>query len=76
MSFDEIILPVFIEPVIDLGFGIKRIAEIGWSGGGHPELWLLVYEQVIDQLLILSLVVVLNDTEVSCLLTYRLQINI
>lgn len=58
-------LPVLIEPVVDLGLSVEGVAEVGWSGGGHPELLLVSAEDVVDQLFVLSLVVVLNDTKVS-----------
>ncbi len=60
-----IFLPVLIEPVVDLGLGIEGIAEVGGSGGGNPEFVLIIAEHVVDQLLVLSLVVVLDDAEVS-----------
>jgi hypothetical protein len=58
-------LPVLIEPVVNLGLGVEGITEVGWSGGGNPELLLISAEDVVNQLLILSLVVFLDDTEVS-----------
>lgn len=58
-------LPVLIEPVVDLGLGVEGIAEVGGSGGGNPELLLVSAEHVVDQLLVLSLVVVLDNAEVS-----------
>ena len=64
------VLPVFVEPVVNLGLGIKRVAEVGGSGGGNPEFVFIIAEHVVNQLLVLSLVVVLDDTEVSDNLAY------
>ena len=58
-------LPVLIEPVVDLSLGVKRVAKVGGSGGSNPEFVLISAEHVVDQLLVLSLVVVLDDAEVS-----------
>lgn len=67
----SLVLPVLIEPVVDLGLGVKRVAKVGGSGGGNPEFVLISAEHVVDQLLVLSLVVVLDDAEVSEGLAYR-----
>ena len=58
-------LPVLIEPVVNLGLSVEGITEVGRSGGGNPELWLISAENVVNQLLILSLVIFLDDAEVS-----------
>lgn len=58
-------LPVLIEPVVGLGLNIKRIAEVGWTGGGDPEHLAIGLEQVIGKLLVLSVVVVLHNAEVT-----------
>lgn len=71
LSFFRSILPVLIEPVVDLGLGVKRVAKVGGSGGGNPEFVLIIAEQVVDQLLVLSLVVLLDDAEVSEGLAYK-----
>ncbi len=65
MLLEEWILPVLIEPVVNLGLGIEGVSEVGWSGGSNPEFVLISDEHVVSQLLVLSLVVVLDDTEVS-----------
>jgi hypothetical protein len=59
------ILPVLVEPVVNLGLGVEGISEVGWAGRGNPEFVLIIAEQVVYQLLVLSLVVLLDDTEVS-----------
>ena len=64
--FLPIDLPVLIEPVVNLGLSVEGVAEVGRPGGGNPELLLVGAEDVVDQLLVLSLVVVLNNAEVSC----------
>jgi hypothetical protein len=58
-------LPVLIEPVVNLGLGVNGVSEVGGSGRGNPELLLVCAEHVVDQLFVLSLVVVLDDTKVS-----------
>ena len=73
LSIFRSILPVLIEPVVDLGLGVKRVAKVGGSGGGNPEFVLIIAEQVVDQLLVLSLVVLLDDAEVSEGLAYMLR---
>jgi hypothetical protein len=55
---------VLIEPVINLGLGVDGISEVGWSRGSNPELRFFSAEHIIDQLLVLSLVVFLDNTEV------------
>lgn len=64
-------LPVLIEPVVDLGLGVNGVTEVGGSGGGDPELLLVSAEEVVDQLLVLSLVVLLDDAELSGSSTYK-----
>jgi hypothetical protein len=61
----EWILPVLIEPVVNLGLGVEGVSEVGWAGGSNPEFVLISDEHVVSQLLVLSLVVVLDNTEVS-----------
>jgi len=56
---------VFVEPVVDLGFGVERISEVGWSGWGDPVSWSLGTEEVIDKFFVLSFVILLNNSEVS-----------
>lgn len=56
---------VFVEPVVDLGFGVERIAEVGWSGWGNPVGWSFGTEEIIDKLFIFSFVILLNNSEVS-----------
>ena len=65
MFLGEWILPVLIEPVVYLGLGVEGVSEVGWSGGSNPEFVLISDEHVVSQLLVLSLVVVLDNTEVS-----------
>ena len=56
---------VLIEPVISLGLGIEGVSKVGWSGGGNPVSWSLGTEEVVNKLLVLSIVVFLNDSETS-----------
>lgn len=56
---------VFVEPVIGLGLGIERVSEVGGSGGGNPVGWPLSAQKVVDKFLILSIVVLLDNTETS-----------
>jgi len=58
---------ILIKPVIGLGLGIKRISEVGWSWRSDPVSWSLGTEKVVNKLFVLSLIVLLNDTEVSWL---------
>jgi hypothetical protein len=39
---------VLIEPVVNLGLGVKGVAKVGGSGGGNPELLLIGAEDVVD----------------------------
>ena len=66
--FSDLNLPVLIEPVVDLGLGVNRVSEVGRSGGCYPELRFLSAEHVIDQLLVLPVIVLLENSEVSHLL--------
>ena len=56
---------VLVEPVISLGLGVKWVSKVGWSGGGDPVSWSLGTEKVVNKLLVLSLIVLLDNTEAS-----------
>lgn len=56
---------IFIEPVVGFGLGVKRVTEVGWSGGSDPISWSLGTLEVVNKLFVLSLVVLLNDSEAS-----------
>merc|ERR1740139_1566300 len=56
---------VFIEPVVSLGLGVKRVAKVGWTRARHPVQWTVVELEVVDQLLVSPLVVLLHDSEVT-----------
>jgi hypothetical protein len=56
---------VLVEPVVVLGLGIKRIAEVRGAGGGNPEHIAVGSEKVVSQFLVLTLVVLLHNTEVT-----------
>jgi len=60
-------IPVLIEPVIDLSLSVNWVSKVGWSWRGNPELCFFSAENIIDEFLVLSLVVLLNDTEASIL---------
>ena len=59
-------LPVFVEPVVDLGFGIERVAEVAGTRRGDPVHRPVGGEQVVGQLLVLPVVVLLHNAKVSC----------
>jgi len=63
-------LPVLIEPVVNLGLGVKRIAEVGGTGRSNPVHRSVSGEDVVSQLLVLSVVVVLHNAEVTGGLAY------
>ena len=56
---------ILVEPVISLGLGVKWVSKVGWSGGGDPVSWSLGTEKVVNKLLVLSLIVLLDNTEAS-----------
>ena len=56
---------VLIEPVVDLGLGVDGITEVARSAGGHPVVRTVGNKKVVGQLLVLSVVVILQDAEVS-----------
>jgi hypothetical protein len=58
---------VFIEPVINLGLGVKWISEVRWSWRSNPVGWSLCAEKVVNKLLVLSLIVLLDNSEASWL---------
>ena len=58
-------LPVLIEPVVGLSLGIERVSEVGGTGRGHPVHWAVIELEVVDQLLVPSLVVLLHNAEVT-----------
>jgi len=60
---------VLIEPVVGLGLGVNGITEVAGTARGNPEVWAVGDEQVVCQLLVLSVIVVLQDAEV--LLAYN-----
>jgi len=61
----RVTLPVLVEPVVGLGLGVERVAEVGGAGGGHPVHGAVVKLEVVDELLVTALVVLLHDAEVS-----------
>jgi hypothetical protein len=56
---------VLIEPVVSLGLGIERIAEVRRARGGDPVSGPVRGEDVVSKLLRFAVVVVLKDAEVS-----------
>lgn len=56
---------VLIEPVIGLSFSVKWIAEIWRSWWSNPISWSLSAKEIIDKFFILSLIVLLNNSEIS-----------
>ena len=55
---------VFIKPVVGLGLGVNGIAKVAGSAGGNPEVGAVSHKQVVGQLFVLSVVVILENTEV------------
>lgn len=63
MTFNSgIDLPVLIEPVVSLGLDLKWIAEVAWTRRSDPVHWAISASDVVDELDVLSLVVLLHDT--------------
>ena len=62
---------VLVVPVISLSLGVERVSEVGWSRGGNPVSWSLGTQEVVNKLLVLSFVVLLNNTEASGLGAYN-----
>ena len=60
-------LPVLIEPVIGLGLGVERVAEVGGARRSDPVLGRIVQQEVVDKLLVATLIILLHDTEASLL---------
>lgn len=58
-------VPVLVEPVVGLGLGIKRVAEVGGAGRGDPVHGAVSQLEVVDQLLVSALIVLLHDSEVA-----------
>lgn len=61
----ELNLPVFVKPVVDLSLDVKRVTEVGWARRSHPEFVGVRAVKVTLELLVLSLVVILHDSEVT-----------
>jgi hypothetical protein len=68
-----ICLPVFIKPIVYFGFSVERVAEVGGTGRCDPELLLFSAQQVVNEFLILSLIVLLDNPEVSQVLIYNID---
>lgn len=64
-------LPVFVEPVVDLGFGIERVAEVAGTRRGHPVHRPVSGEQVVRELFVFSVVIFLHDAEATIDLAYN-----
>lgn len=58
-------LPVLVEPVVDLGLDLKRVTEVGGAGRGNPVHRAISGQQVVCQFLVLAIIVLLHDTEVT-----------
>jgi hypothetical protein len=50
-----------------LGSGVKWVSKVGGARAGDPEGRLVIHKQVVNELLILSVVVFLDDAELSLL---------
>ena len=62
---------ILIEPIVNLGLGIKRVAEVGRTRRGNPVHVTVSAQKVVCQLLVLAVIVLLHDTEVAGSLGYR-----
>ena len=58
-------LPVLVKPVVSLGLGVERIAEVAGTGRSNPVVGTIGEEEVVDELLVASLIILLHDAEVS-----------
>ena len=58
-------LPVLVEPVVSLGLGVERVAEVAGARGSHPVVGAVRQQEVVDKLLVATLVVLLHDAEVT-----------
>jgi len=56
---------IFVEPVVNLDLEINMVTEVSWSGVGDEELWLFFDEVILGKLLVGSLVIFTDKTEVS-----------
>ena len=56
--------PVFVEPVISLGLGVKRVAEVAGTRRGHPVRRPISAKLVVNQFLVLAIIVLLQNAEV------------
>jgi hypothetical protein len=66
---------VLIEPVIDFGLDIKRVAEVAGAGWGNPKHVAVSAEQVVSQFPVFSFVVLLHDTKVTYGLAYQKNVS-
>lgn len=64
-------LPVLVEPVVNLSFGIKRISEIAGTGGSDPVHWTISCKQVVGEFLVLAVVILLHNSKVAHRLAYK-----
>ena len=56
---------VLIEPIVGFGLRVEGIAEVGWTRARHPVHGAVVQQEVVDKLLVSSLIVLLHDSKVS-----------
>ena len=56
---------VFVEPIVNLCLHVERIAEVGGAGGCNPVHGAIGGKQVVGELLVLSFIIVLDNTEIS-----------
>ncbi len=61
----EMIKPILIEPVVNLNLEIQVITEVSRSSRGNEELSLVFDKNVLVKLLVQSLVVFADNTEIS-----------
>jgi len=63
-------LPVFIEPVVDLGLDVQWVSEVRGAGRSDPVHISISSQQVVGQFFVSALVVLLTQSKVASSLAY------
>jgi len=56
---------VLVEPVVNFGLSVKRVAKVGRTRRGNPVHVTVSGKEIVSQLLVLAFLVLLHDTEVT-----------
>ena len=64
-------LPVLVEPVVDLGLGIKWVSEVRGARRRDPVHGAISSQQVVSELLVAAFVVLLEEAKVTRSLAYN-----